>query len=138
MTILADTGAVYALIDRDDTWHRRILTWWREKSAPVLLPATILPEVAYLLHTRIGPLAEEAFISAVAHGEFAVEQFDVVPDAGRAAALMASYRDAGLGFVDASIVAMAERLGVTELLTTDRRHFSIVLPEHARGFRLLP
>ena len=138
VTVLADTGAVYALIDRSDDWHGRMLAWWREQARSVLLPVTVLPEIAYLLHTRIGPLAEEAFVSAVAGGEFTIEPLEVRPDAERAAALMAVYRDAGFGFVDATIVAMAERLGVTELLTTDRRHFSLVRPKHVRAFMLLP
>jgi hypothetical protein len=43
---------------------------------------------------------------------------------------MAKYSDAALGFVDASIVAVAERLKIKELLTTDRRHFSLIRPRH--------
>ena len=138
MTVLADTGAVYALIDRSDTWHKRVVEWWKDHTGSVLLPVTVLPEIAYLLHNRVGPLAEEAFVSAVAGGEFTVEPLEVRSDTERAAALMTVYRDAGIGFVDATIVAMAERLGVTELLTTDRRHFSLVRPNHVRAFLLLP
>jgi hypothetical protein len=138
VTVLADTGAVYALIDRDDEWHKRVVTWWRESKGAVLLPVTILPEVSYLLHTRIGPHAEEAFVSAVAAGEFVVEHLDLVSDTKRACVLMARYRDVGLGFVDASVVAMAERLGITDLLATDRRRFSLLRPEHVRAFRLRP
>jgi hypothetical protein len=43
-----------------------------------------------------------------------------------------------LGVVDASIVAVAERLGLVELATLDRRHFSTVRPNHSEGFTLLP
>ena len=43
-----------------------------------------------------------------------------------------------LGTVDASVVAAAERLDVTEVATTDRRHFGVVMPRHAAGFQLLP
>lgn len=59
-------------------------------------------------------------------------------DVVRAAELMGIYRDAPLGFVDASIVAQAERLGIVSLLTTDRRHFSLVRPRHISSFRLEP
>jgi nitronate monooxygenase len=43
-----------------------------------------------------------------------------------------------LGFVDASVVAMAERLGVKTLATTDRRHFGPVSPRHVPRFTLVP
>lgn len=66
---LADTGAIYALLDRADDWHERVVAWWRAQPREVLLPVTILPEVTYLLQTRIGAEAEHAFVRAVAdHG----------------------------------------------------------------------
>lgn len=59
-------------------------------------------------------------------------------DVRRAADVMAVYLDSPIGFVDASIVAMAERLGVTRILTTDRRHFGLVRPSHVPAFELVP
>jgi predicted nucleic acid-binding protein len=138
VTTLADTGAVYALIDQSDAWHASILNWWRKATDTILLPVTVLPEVSYLLRNRIGPAAEEAFLSSVASGEFFVEPLDTIPDTRRASSLIAAHRDSGLGFVDATIVAMAERLGVTEILTTDRSHFSTVQPAHVPEFTLIP
>ncbi|GIW50953.1 MAG: ribonuclease VapC [Gemmatimonadales bacterium] len=138
MTVLADTGAVYALIDRSDAWHRAVVTWWGAARRPaVLLPEIILPEVCYLLATRIGSRAENAFVRAIVRGEFELELLEE-EDIRRAAALMAAYESLPLGFVDAAITAMAERLESTALLTTDRRHFSVIRPRHAEGFELLP
>ncbi len=98
---------------------------------------TVLPEVSYLLQIRIGPQAEIAFIRSVAAGDFTVEPLDA-DDLDRAAELMRDYADLPLGFVDASLVAIAERLEARELLTTDRRRFGAVRPRHARGFALSP
>jgi uncharacterized protein len=56
----------------------------------------------------------------------------------RIAELVGRYRDLPLGTVDASVVAVGERLGITEVATVDRRRFSAVRPRHARGFTLLP
>jgi hypothetical protein len=137
VTVVADTGALYALIDADDGWHARMLDWWRSAVQQVVVPVTVLPEVTYLLQTRIGPVAEEAFVTSVADGEFVVEQLET-EDVTRAAALMRQYADLPLGFVDASLVATAERLGTRDLLTTDRRHFTIVRSRHAGALRLLP
>ena len=137
MIVLADTGPLYALVDASDAWHRRVLAWWEEHGATVVVPVVVLPEVTYLLQNRIGPAAEEAFVRAVADGEFTLEELEP-EDVRRAADVMARYEDFPLGFVDAALVAMAERLESRELLTTDRRHFGAVRPKHARAFTLLP
>ncbi len=138
MTILADTGAVYALVDRDDAWHARVRSWWELNREPIRLPVTILPEVAWLLGTRLGPAAEAAFARALANGEFEVEPLDERADLSRIADLTAEYLDSPVGFVDASVLAMAERLGVLTLLTTDRRHFGVLRPRHVSTLRLVP
>ena len=137
MTIVADTGAVYALIDASDAWHARVKTWWTQAGQHVVLPVTILGEVTYLLQTRIGAAAEEAFVQALADGEFVVEPIDD-EDLSRIADVMHSYRDFPLGFVDASVIATAERLETRDVLTTDRRHFGVVRPRHAKSLTLLP
>ncbi|HKS06240.1 MAG TPA: PIN domain-containing protein [Gemmatimonadaceae bacterium] len=137
MTVIADTGALFALMDVDDAWHHRVLAWWSRNLQPVIVPVTVLPEATYLLQTRISPAAEIAFVRAIGDEEFAIEHVDP-DDIDRAASIMAKYDDFPLGFVDASIVALAERLEVREILTTDRRHFNAIRPAHARSFTLVP
>jgi predicted nucleic acid-binding protein len=102
-----------------------------------VVPAPVLPEVCYLLQTRIGVAAEEAFVRAVADGEFVIEHLED-EDFARIADLVHAYRDLPLGFVDASIVAVAERVATREILTTDRRHFGVVRPRHTKVLTLVP
>lgn len=137
VTVLADTGAVYALIDRDDVWHDRVRSWWEGNREPIRLPVTILAEVSWLLATRVGPRAESAFVRAVANGEFQVEPLED-DDLPRIADLVMTYLDTPIGMVDASLVAMAERLGAIRLLTTDRRHFPVIRPRHVPSLVLVP
>ena len=137
MTIVADTGAIFALIDSSDAWHGRVRDWWGSATRNVVLPVTILPEVSYLLQKRIGSAAQEALVRAIADGELVVEHLDD-EDFPRIADIMHAYRDLPLGFVDASVAAVAERLETRDILTTDRKHFGIVRPRHARAFALLP
>lgn len=97
----------------------------------------MITEVAYLLATRLGTEPEVRFLGDLAAGVFHVEP--VAPaDWLRIAELVATYRELSLGTVDASVVAAAERLGVTEVATVDRRDFSVVRPQHTEGFVLLP
>lgn len=94
-------------------------------------------EVAYLAQSRLGARVELRFLGALAGGAVLAEQLDP-RDMERIAELVAIYRDLPLGTVDASIVAAAERLGVTEIATLDRPHFGVIRPAHVDAFALLP
>ncbi len=135
MPLLVDTGIFYALADRHDAWHRRVRQYLRKHPQPLIAPVTVLPEVACLLRERIGAHAEHAFVGSLAAGEIVVEPLGQ-PDLTRTEALMSAYDQ--LGFVDASIVAMIERLKLSTLATTDRRHFMAVRPAHVERLRLVP
>jgi predicted nucleic acid-binding protein len=132
-----DTGPLVAAVSRADHWHERVAAWWGANRDPLLVPVTVLPEAAYLIGTRLGAAHETAFVQAVADEEVEVSQLSEA-DLDRAAELMATYHELPLGFVDASVVAMAERLDVTTILTTDRRHFGVVRPAHCPRFRVVP
>jgi hypothetical protein len=94
-------------------------------------------EVAYLLETRLGTEAEVRFLGDLAAGNLIAEP--VRPgDWIRIAELVAAYRDLPLGTVDASVVAAAERLGIVQLATLDREHFTVVRPAHAAAFEIVP
>jgi len=54
------------------------------------------------------------------------------------AELTEQYIDMPLGTTDASVIALAERLDITEIATLDRRHFTAVRPRHLEAFTLLP
>ncbi|MEK6609396.1 MAG: PIN domain-containing protein [Gemmatimonadota bacterium] len=137
MTVLADSGCLYAMVHRDDAWHERTRRWWEANAEPVLVPVTVIPEVTYMLAKRLGVHAEQGFVRALASGELPIESLEGA-DIARAADLIGVYADLPLGFVDASIVAMAERLDVTTVLTTDRRDFGVVRPAHCERLRLVP
>lgn len=96
----------------------------------------MVTEVAYLIQTRLGPEAETRFLADFAEGSLLAEPV-AAADWLRITELVATYRDLPLGTVDASVVAVAERLGATEVATLDRRHFSVVRPVHG-PLTLLP
>jgi hypothetical protein len=135
MPLLVDTGVLYALADRSDAWHARARALFASTRDPFLTPVTIVPEVTYLLATRLGAHAERAFVRSLADGEIGLEP--VTPaDCVRSSEIMAEYPD--IGFVDASLVAVAERLKASTIATTDRRHFAAIQPRHLERFALVP
>ena len=97
----------------------------------------MITEVAYLIGTRLGWQAEVRFLGDLASGAFMIEPLHPA-DPLRLAELVARYHDLPLGTVDASVIATAERLNVTQVATIDRRHFSVVRPQHITAFELLP
>ena len=135
MAVLVDTGVLYALADADDRWHDPARAWLEDVSELLIVSVTVLPEVAYLLQTRLGAAAELAFVQSLAAGELDVEDLRR-PDLARCGDVMRRYPQ--IGFVDASIVAIAERLKIGAIATTDRRHFQRVRPRHMKSFTLLP
>ncbi len=106
-------------------------------AGPLLIPSPVLAEVCYFVETRVGPEAEATFLESVANKE--IELVDLTEtDLLRMAELVRKYADFPLGAIDASIIAVAERLDVGEVATLDRRHFSVVRSRRKTPFRLLP
>ncbi|MGW5574557.1 type II toxin-antitoxin system VapC family toxin [Nocardia thailandica] len=135
--LLVDAGPLYAYVDADDAHHHACLDLLQNHRGPLVVPTLVITEAAYLISTRLGAEAEVRFLGDFAEGLFEVES--VHPsDWLRIVELVARYRDWPLGTADASVVAAAERLNVTDVATVDRRHFGAVRPRHVEAFRLLP
>ncbi len=97
----------------------------------------MIVECAWLLNARLGPAAETAIIAAVANGELIrVDLADT--DWQRVRDLVDQYADSDIGMVDASLIAIAERLDISTIATVDQRHFNVVRPAHTDAFELIP
>lgn len=126
MTLLLDTGAVYAYYDRDDDWHAAMRAEIDAEPGALVVPAVVLPEVDHLLGTRIGRTARLALYGDIVDGVYHVT--DLEPGRyGRVLELNQRFADLDLGFVDAAVAALSEQLGVRRLATTDRRHFPVLM-----------
>ncbi|KLO32124.1 twitching motility protein PilT [Mycobacterium haemophilum] len=135
--IVVDAGPLYAYVDADDAHHASSLELLQTHPGPLIVPTLVITEVVHLLGTRLGAEPEVRFLGDLADGAFTVEPV-AVGDWLRIAELVARYRDLPLGTVDASVVTTAERLGINEIATVDRRHFTIVRPCHIEAFTLFP
>lgn len=135
--ILADTSGLLALLDADDPAHRPAADFGRSRRATELIvPSAVIAELGYFMEKRLQPSVEAAVLRRLARA-WRIEHFTAV-DLLRAADLVERYADFPLGTVDALIVAMAERLGVTTIFTLDRRHFGSVEPAHCERFEIVP
>ncbi len=129
MPTLVDTGYLYALADKKDQYHERALEVARTLSDQLVLPVTVLPEICYLIDSRLGHAAMREFVDRVP----AALQIEGLNQAD-----LERYADARIDFVDATLFAIAERLNITRILTTDHRHFRLFRPKHCAAFELMP
>lgn len=123
--ILADTGAIVALVDRRDRHHRAVAAAYDAHADEWVLPWVILPEVDYLLGAHVGAAAQDAFLADVADGSYAVE-WGSERDLDEALRITRQYSALRLGMVDATLVALASRHRPTAIATLDLRHFGAV------------
>lgn len=137
MALILDTGPLYASLDRRDRDHSRCRALIEGTDEALIIASPVLPEVDYLVSERMGPAPMLALLVDVERGAYVVEDL-VGEDYGRVRELMDRYADQDLGFVDASVLAIAERLGEPKVATLDHRHFSIVRPRHVDALELVP
>ncbi len=123
--ILADTGAIVALLDADDRHHADLRELFESDPGAWVIPWAILPEVDYLLSKHVSQETQQDFLADVVDGAFAVE-WGERRDLHRADELTRRYAGLRLGLVDSVVMAMAERLRVEAIATLDLRHFGAV------------
>ena len=137
MALILDTGVVYAALDRADAAHAKCRSLLAGAHERLVVPSPTLPEIDYWVSKHLGAGAMVAFLRDVRAGAFVVE--DLLPeDYSRAIEVLDDYADLDVGFVDASVLAIVERLGERRLATLDRRHFSVLRPRHVDALELLP
>ena len=136
MTLIADSGALYALYDADDSYHAAVRQVLETEPGPIIIPTAILAEVDYLLREFLGIDAELDFLRGITERAYTLEALTPV-DLARCQELISVYRDLDLGLADSCIMATAERLGVKRVLTVDERDFGAVKPAIG-NFELLP
>jgi predicted nucleic acid-binding protein len=138
--ILCDTGPIVAAALVGDDHHRAcvdLFTGLHLANRQLLVPATVVAEVGYLLNRDARAEVEALFLTALADGDFTPVEL-VAVDYHRAAELVTGYADLPLGTTDATVIALSERLGVGEVATLDHRHFRVVRPQHVAALTLLP
>ena len=135
--LLIDTSVVLASLDVRERHHRACRDLLSRDDERIVVPSPILCEVDHLVHRTFGPSAIPAFLGRIWSGELDVEEA-ASDDLHRAIELMERYADLDVGYVDAAVLAIVERLGEPKLATLDRKHFSVMQPRHVDALELLP
>lgn len=124
-------------MDRNDRDHVPCARLLKESPGPIVVPAPVVIELDWLTSSRLGPAAIDAFLAEVEQGMVRIVEL-TRDDYRRARELCSTYADLQLGFVDAAVLAVVERLGERKLATLDHRHFMAIRPKHVPALELLP
>jgi len=137
VALICDTGPLYASMDVSDDDHGACAQLLSSYDEALVVPAPVIVELDWLAGKRLDSRAMEAFVRDIEDGSVRVADLTRA-DYARIWQLVAQYADLPLGFVDAAVLAVVERLGEHKLATLDHRHFSVVRPRHTPHLQLLP
>jgi len=137
MTAILDTSFLFALTDQSDHNHQQVLMVAQNANEKLVLPIVVLPEICYLISSRLGHQAMRYFVTSMTPDVVQLEAM-TVEDLVRVQQILEQYADNQLDFTDAAIIATSERLLITRGYTLDRRDFSIIRPKHCDYFEILP
>lgn len=135
--LLVDTGVLLAAADDNDPDHEACVALLAGTVDELVTTGLVVAEAAYLIDRQLGAAAEAGFFRSLGNGDARVEPVTVA-DFERIAELIERYADFPLGGTDASLIAVAERLGLHRIATLDHRHFAVVQPKHVDAFQLVP
>jgi predicted nucleic acid-binding protein len=137
VALVLDTGPLLAALDAADPDHRRCVSLLSETDEDLVVPILVLAELDYWCHQRLGAATWISFMEDLLAGAYRLETATIA-DLGRCLEIQAQYEDQSIGVVDASVLALVERLAEHKLATLDFRHFSVLRPAHVEALELLP
>lgn len=120
--LIVDTGFLYALIDRSDTWHLPACNALKTHEQGWITTWPVITEAVHLMMRWIGTAPAQALLREVADGAIQIWHWQA-DETNRMANLMQQYANLPMDLADASLVALAEHLGSGQILTTDQRDF---------------
>jgi hypothetical protein len=132
---LADTGALLALLDRNDRWHSACLNAFAKLHLPLITSTAVLTELFHLIGDGEHDVrATWAFIRSGAVSVLPIHDTDLsVLDR-----LMDKYSDRPMDFADATLVLFAQRQSLNTVFTIDFNDFETYRVEGRKRFRILP
>jgi predicted nucleic acid-binding protein len=134
---VVDSSGLLAFLDRGERDHRAVRRLVAAEPGPLVVTDFVLAEVDYMVLTRLGRSAERAFIRQLVEGVLFREPVSD-PDLRRAQEIVRRYADKAVGLTDASLMAVAERLGAKRILTLDLRHFAEFRDRKGAAFEIVP
>ena len=132
---LIDTGAILALVDRNDKWHESCVEAYNHNRLPWLTTEAVLTEAFHLVRRN---LRDDRPVWTLLHSGAIVMSLIANEELPQIQALMAQYADRPMDFADATLVHVATRERLSVILTIDHDDFSTYRLPHRKKFTILP
>ncbi len=132
---LIDTGAILAMLDRSDRWHRACIDAFQQLRLPLLTSEAVLTELFHLVGESRAEM--EAAWSLIRTGAILLAPIEDA-ELQHVHILMSRYWDRPMDFADATLVYLAKRESMSTVLTVDHADFETYRIEGRRRFRVLP
>lgn len=132
---LIDTGAILALLDKTDRWHRICVDAFEQLRLPLVTSEAVLTELFHLVgDSRHEKDAAWRLVRSGAIVLAAIEDSEL----SQIYALMSRYSDRPMDFADATLVYLAKREALATVFTVNHADFDTYRIEGRRRFRVLP
>jgi len=132
---LIDTGAILAIIDREDRWHPLCLDVYHRWRLPFFTTQAVLAETFHLAkRKRLGPGSVWRLLSSGAIEMSPLTNEELPP----IQALMDEYADRPMDFADATLVYVAAKKQIGTILTIDHDDFETYRLPGRKRFTILP
>jgi predicted nucleic acid-binding protein len=132
--ILLDTGPLVAVLDRGDPQHEACVQLWHDVADRCLTTEAVVTEATHLIGRAGGSplpldllLAARVPIVSIEHGGH--EQ---------AVRLMRRYGTLPMDYTDATLVIVADAVGLSTVFTLDRKGFQIYRRGDGTSFTIVP
>jgi predicted nucleic acid-binding protein len=132
---LVDTGALVALLDRRDDWHKACAAAYKKMRLPLATSEAVLTELFHLLgNSRREVQAAWRFVrsGAITVATLSDNDFAALDK------LMARYHDRPMDFADATLVHLADREKISLVFTIDHDDFETYRTESGKHLRIEP
>lgn len=135
MKAILDTGPWVALIDRSESKHDICVQWLKSYSGKLYSTEAVLTEVLYLLNFSVK--AQTAAIDFVLKSVI-----ELIPASDeslkKVRTLIKKYSDLPMDYADATIVCLAMDTGIRNVVTFDKRDFSVYRLKKNQPFVIMP
>lgn len=115
-TILIDAGPLIALFDKDDRYHKKIIEFIKNRKFKFITTTAVITEVSYMLSFNVE--VQIQFFEWIMKEGVLIQEIQQV-DISRIVELTKKYRDRPMDFADATLVVVAEKTGLKQIISID-------------------
>jgi predicted nucleic acid-binding protein len=128
-TILIDAGPLIALFDKDDSYHKRIIEFIKDRKFKFITTTAVITEVSYMLNFNVE--VQVLFFEWIMKEGVLIQEIQQ-SDISRIVELTKKYRDRPMDFADATLVVAAEKTGIKQIISIDSDFDIYRLPKKVR------